>query len=134
MFTLHPTLAKDSFEITQWDVSQVRLINDATYPWLILVPTRENLSGLHELAQTDRLEMMEEIVRASSVMKKLYNPARINVAALGNVVEQLHVHIIVRFESDAAWPGPVWGVKPTQPYGPEALESTIQKLQEGLRN
>jgi len=134
MFTLHPTLANDSFEITHWDVSQVRMINDATYPWLILVPARENLSGLHELAQTDRLEMMEEIVRASSALKKLYDPVRINVAALGNVVEQLHVHIIARFESDAAWPGPVWGVKPTQPYTPEALESTVQKLQEALRN
>ncbi len=134
MFTLHPTLAKDSLEITRWDVSQVRLINDVTYPWLILVPVRDNLSGLHELAQADRLEMMEEIVRASNALKKLYDPVRINVAALGNVVEQLHVHIIARLESDAAWPGPVWGVKPTQPYSPETLESTIQKLQEALRD
>ena len=133
MFTLHPTLAKDSLEITRWDVSQVRLINDVTYPWLILVPVRDNLSGLHELAQADRLEMMEEIVRASNALKKLYDPARINVAALGNVVEQLHIHIIARFENDAAWPGPVWGVKPAQPYAREALESTVQKLQKALR-
>jgi len=132
MFNLHPTLATDCIEITRWDVSRVLLMKDANYPWLILVPARADLCGLHELAEVDLSSMMDEIVRASKAMKQLYQPVRINVAALGNVVEQLHVHVIARFEDDGAWPGPVWGVKPRLEYSAQALQETVQNLQEAL--
>lgn len=130
MFDLHPTLAADTIEISRWPVSRVLLMKDANYPWLILVPARQNLGGLHELSSTDRPLMMEEIVRASDALKKIYDPVRINVAALGNMVEQLHVHVIARFEDDAAWPAPVWGARPPRAYSAAALQETADRLRE----
>jgi diadenosine tetraphosphate (Ap4A) HIT family hydrolase len=132
MFNLHPTLAADTIEITRWDVSWVMLMKDANYPWLILVPARPNLSGLHELEKTDLAVMTGEIVRASEALTKLYKPARINVAALGNIVEQLHVHVIARFEDDVAWPGPVWGAKSPKPYAPQELEDTLGRFRKEM--
>ncbi len=132
MFFLHPTLAADTLEIASWDVSRVLLMKDANYPWLILVPAREGLSGLHELAEPDRALVMEEINRASAALNKIYSPDRINVAALGNVVEQLHIHVIARFQDDAAWPDPVWGAQPRLIYNGDQLERTALKLKAEL--
>ncbi|MBT4933495.1 MAG: HIT family protein [Rhodospirillaceae bacterium] len=132
MFQLHPTLATDTIEITRWKVSRVQLMKDANYPWLILVPARQGLSALHELEQPDLPVMMGEIVRASEALKKLYNPTRVNVAALGNMVEQLHVHVIARFEDDVAWPKPVWGVQAPKPYTPQGLEDTANRLRKEM--
>lgn len=128
MFDLHPTLKADTVELTRWDVCRVLLMKDANYPWLILVPERQGLSGLQQLADTDRPVVMEEINHASRAMQELYDPVRINVAALGNVVEQLHIHVIARFDDDPAWPGPVWGVKPRLDYDPEVLVETVETL------
>jgi diadenosine tetraphosphate (Ap4A) HIT family hydrolase len=128
MFQLHPILATDTIEITRWDVSRVLLMKDANYPWLILVPARPILIGLHELDQTDLPVMMEEIVRTAEALKKLYDPTRINVASLGNMVEQLHVHVIARFEDDIAWPKPVWGVHAPKPYSTQELEDAANRL------
>jgi diadenosine tetraphosphate (Ap4A) HIT family hydrolase len=130
MFHLHPTLAADTIEISRWHVSRVLLMKNANYPWLILVPARQNLCGLHELSNSDRPVMMDEIIRASDALKKLHKPARINVAALGNMVEQLHVHVIARFEDDAAWPAPVWGVGPPLAYAQDELQNTVRRLRE----
>ncbi|MBC8268889.1 MAG: HIT family protein [Rhodospirillaceae bacterium] len=134
MFQLHPTLAADTIEITRWDVSRVMLMKDANYPWLILVPARPGLSALHDLEQADLAVMMGEIVRASEALKTLYDPTRINVAALGNMVEQLHIHIIARFTDDVAWPGPVWGAEAPKPYPPQELEETVSRLQKELKS
>jgi diadenosine tetraphosphate (Ap4A) HIT family hydrolase len=128
MFTLHPTLLADTVEITRWEVCRVLLMNDANYPWLILVPARQGLSGLHELDGAGRSKVMDEITRASNTLENTYDPERINVAALGNMVEQLHIHVIARFRDDPAWPAPVWGAVPKNEYDPDKLRSMTAKL------
>ncbi|NQV47894.1 MAG: HIT family protein [Rhodospirillaceae bacterium] len=133
MFALHPALAADTIEIVDWPLSKILLMDDATYPWLILVPARPGLTGLHELGPSDGQIMMDEIQRASGALKNLYKPDRINVAALGNVVEQLHVHVIARFTSDGAWPAPVWGAQPRRPYGGDALAEIRATLGASLK-
>lgn len=129
-FELHERLAADTIEVEHWALSSVLLMNDSSYPWLVLVPRRPGLRDFHDLAPDDLPAMTAEIVRASRLLQDSFRPIKINVAALGNQVPQLHVHVIARFESDPAWPGPVWGVVPPAPYGPEALEDRLVMLRE----
>jgi len=128
MFELHPTLEKDTVEVARLDVCRVLLMRDQTYPWLILVPAREDLRDLDDLSATDRVTVMSEIDRASKVLKALFSPYKINVAALGNMVEQLHIHVIARFQADPAWPGPVWGVQPPADYDEAQRLDLLKKL------
>ncbi len=130
-FQLHEKLAADTLEVERWPLSLVLLMNDATYPWLILVPRRPGLRDFHDLAGADLPVMTGEIVRASRLLQDSFQPHKINVAALGNQVPQLHVHVIARFTEDAAWPGPVWGVVPPAPYTPAALEERLKLLRGG---
>jgi len=132
MFTLHPQLATDTLEIATWDLSRVRLMKDANYPWLILIPARDSLTGIHQLSAADATTLMSEISHVSRVLDMIYTPARINVAALGNVVPQLHIHVIARFEHDPAWPGPVWGAVSTKDYGDKDLQRTAATIKEAL--
>lgn len=132
MFDLHPALAADTREITRFPVSRVLVMLDAHYPWLILVPARDGLSGLHDLSDDDRPQVMEEINQASQVLEAIYDPNRINVAALGNMVPQLHIHVIARFEGDTAWPGPVWSAARRKPYTDGHLAETISRLKSAL--
>lgn len=127
-FDLHPQLASDTVEVESWDCCRVLLMNDATYPWLILVPQRPGLHDFHELAPEDLTLATAEIVRASQALERLFQPVKINVAALGNLVPQLHIHVIARFEDDPAWPKPVWGVSPAEPYGAAALAGRMEAL------
>lgn len=127
-FTLNEKMAADTKFLVQWNLCQVLLMNDRTYPWLILVPA---ISGLRDFTDVPRDRwpaLMDEIDRASRALRKLHNPYKMNVAALGNVVEQLHVHVIARQKTDAAWPKPVWGVVPTQAYAPDELERTAKQI------
>ncbi|MCR4377599.1 MAG: HIT family protein [Rhodospirillales bacterium] len=116
MFLLHPTLERDTVEIARLKLCRVLLMRDCTYPWLILVPERENLRDLDDLSPDDRALAMVEITQVSKTMKELFHPDKMNVAALGNVVEQLHIHVIARFKEDLAWPKPVWGALPPKDY------------------
>jgi diadenosine tetraphosphate (Ap4A) HIT family hydrolase len=111
-FFLHPQLAKDTLPVAEWQLSRVLRMNDTTYPWLILVPRRANCREISELTSTDRHRLIDEIARASEALQREFRPEKINVGALGNMVPQLHVHVIARFVNDPAWPKPVWGVKP----------------------
>jgi diadenosine tetraphosphate (Ap4A) HIT family hydrolase len=120
MFALHDGLARDTFALATWSLSRVLLMNDSAYPWLILVPEREGARDLVDLAARDRSTLIEECARASSILRTMVKPDKLNVAALGNVVPQLHVHVIARFTSDPAWPKPIWGVRPPTPYGEAA--------------
>lgn len=115
-FALHPKLAADTLALGQMMLSDVRVMNDARFPWLILVPRRHGLVGLHELERTDHFLIMQEIAKMSRLLEAAFQPDRINVGALGNMVPQLHVHVIARSETDAAWPGPVWGFGAAEPY------------------
>lgn len=132
MFELHPQLAADTVPIVTWPLSEVLLINDANYPWLVLVPAREDLRDFDDLAPDDLHRASEETVRASKALKAAFAPDKINVGALGNVVPQLHIHVIARFIDDAAWPQPIWGVVPAQPYAAEALEARLAVLRDAL--
>jgi len=127
-FTLHPRLGADSFFVRDLALSQLRLNNVKTVPWLILVPRRPGISDIHQLTGADRALLMEEIAQASRALAALYAPDKINVAALGNIVPQLHVHVIARFATDAAWPDPVWGRVAPEPYEAKAVDEIRKKL------
>jgi diadenosine tetraphosphate (Ap4A) HIT family hydrolase len=97
-------------------------MNDATYPWIILVPERPGAREIFELAENDRLTLMEEVALSSRALWEAFRPDKLNVAALGNLVPQLHVHVVARFRSDPAWPAPVWGQTEVRPYSENALQ------------
>ena len=132
MFVLHERLEADTHAIVDWPVSSVRLMNDATYPWLILVPRQNEIRELYELSQADRNQVMEEISQASKVLNGLYGLDKINVGAIGNMVPQLHIHVIARTVSDPSWPGPVWGAHPPKPYDDETFSATLRTLSKAL--
>jgi diadenosine tetraphosphate (Ap4A) HIT family hydrolase len=132
-FALHQRLEADTVPLLDLGLSRLLLMKDAAYPWLILVPMREAVREIHDLDKQDRATLVEEIALASRTLQELYTPDKINVGALGNIVEQLHVHVIARFKSDPAWPGPVWGKVPPQTYGPEALARRLAELKDRLR-
>jgi diadenosine tetraphosphate (Ap4A) HIT family hydrolase len=133
MFELDPRLAADTVELARWSLCRVLLMNDSNYPWLILVPQRPGLRDFDEVAGADRGVLDGEITRACGVLRKLFNPHKMNVASLGNAVPQLHVHIIARQTSDPAWPKPVWGVAPAKPYTADALAAFRKRFTEALQ-
>jgi diadenosine tetraphosphate (Ap4A) HIT family hydrolase len=132
MFEMNPRIVADTVFLTDWPLCRVLLMNDSTYPWMVLVPRREGVVEITDLEPPDRLILMEEIARASTALRQAVSPFRINIAALGNVVAQLHVHVIAREIRDAAWPKPVWGAVPTQPYTPGVLEQRLAQLRSTL--
>ncbi len=127
-FVLHPRLQADTAFVADWPLSRVLLMNDARYPWLILVPRRSDAVELFDLAAADRQILTAEIARAAQTLKALTAAAKINVGALGNVVPQLHVHIVARNPGDPAWPGPVWGHSAPVPYSATARAAFIAQF------
>ena len=132
MFQLHPQLAADSVVIGRFDLSLLLLSKDANYPWCILVPQCEDVFEIHHLSETDQLQLIRESCRLAEVMTSLFDAHKMNVAALGNMVRQLHLHHIARYEGDAAWPQPIWGKAPAKTYTVEALDERIKRLQNAL--
>ena len=128
MFVLHETLDVDTVHVIDWSLCRVLLMNDATYPWLILVPMREGLRNFHDVASADKPTLIEEIDRASNALQRLHDPDKINIAALGNMVAQLHIHVIARFTTDPAWPRPIWGEGSMEPYEKAQLSDTVDAL------
>lgn len=131
-FILHEKLAADCALVTDWPLSRVLLMNDATYPWLILVPRLPGLRDLDDLTPPSLQEVAREIQSLSKVMKEIFKPTKMNVAALGNMVPQLHLHVIARFTNDAAWPGPVWCKGEAVPYEAPQLASRVAELRKSL--
>lgn len=131
-FTLHPQLAADTVPVTDLALCQILLMDDATYPWLILVPALSDLKELHDLTPGDQQQLMREVTRVSRMLQRLVNADKMNVAALGNMVPQLHIHVIARFEADPAWPGPIWGKMPVAPYDAAARERLIEDITKAL--
>ena len=119
---LHPQLEKDCFVIGQLPLCALLLMNDANYPWFILVPQRENITEIHQLSDEDQQQLMRESSQLAAVIEKEFNADKINIAALGNMVPQLHIHHIVRYKSDPAWPAPVWGKLEAIPYLDEEVK------------
>ena len=132
MFQLDARLIQDTTPVTSFALSRVLLMNDARYPWLILVPARDGLSELHDLNASDQALLNDESIRVSRAMTELFTPEKINVGALGNIVRQLHIHIVARRTDDPAWPGPVWGHSPAVPYTVEQLVDMQSRLASGL--
>ena len=124
-FELDPRLDADTDFIADWVLCRVLLMNDARYPWLVLVPRRAGLVEIADLPAADRGVLMEELVRAGEILRSLPGVAKLNVGALGNVVRQLHVHVIARRAGDPAGAGPVWGHSPAAAYVAEAREHLI---------
>lgn len=131
-FELHPQLAADSLAVTDLALCAVRLVNDRTYPWLLLVPRRPGLVDLTDLEASDRARLFDEIHVAAEALKTTGPCDKLNVASLGNQVPQLHIHIIVRRTDDAAWPKPVWGVAGPVAYAPAEAERMISSLRQHL--
>lgn len=127
MFTLDPQLEKDTFFLRDMTLCQIRLMNNALYPWLILVPRRAGLVEITDLPEAERLILLNEISFVSTALQKHTGAHKMNIAALGNQVRQLHLHVIARQPSDAAWPRPVWG-GPAEPYGEEQAQDALQRL------
>jgi diadenosine tetraphosphate (Ap4A) HIT family hydrolase len=122
-FVLDTRLAADTLAVGDLPLSRVLLTNDDRFPWLVLVPRRPGLIELDDLPRDLRITLLDEIELAGNALRKLCAPDKLNVAALGNVVSQLHVHVIARFRVDPAWPRPVWGVGEPVPYpGADAAE------------
>jgi len=132
-FTLHPRLAADGAVVADWGLSRVLLLEDARFPWLALVPRRVGAVEVHGLAAADRMVLMDEIARAAAALETVTLETgapcdKINIGALGNLVPQLHVHVVARRRDDAAWPGPVWGAGQAVPYEPAARAALIARL------
>jgi diadenosine tetraphosphate (Ap4A) HIT family hydrolase len=127
-WTLNPQLEKDTVNIGDLPLSRVLVIKDANYPWLLLVPRRPNATEIIDLDEIEQAQLTTEINRVARALRDISKPDKLNIAALGNVVSQLHVHIIARRTGDAAWPRPVWGVVPALDHDPQELETFIGAL------
>jgi diadenosine tetraphosphate (Ap4A) HIT family hydrolase len=129
---LHSQLAEDTHPVARFPLSDLQLMDDANHPWLILVPRVENAVEWVDLDEPQQAELTREISRASRALQAVFQPHKLNVAALGNMVPQLHIHVIARFREDIAWPRPVWGMATAQPYSPEELVRRIERLRTAL--
>jgi diadenosine tetraphosphate (Ap4A) HIT family hydrolase len=127
-WSLHPQLEKETVNIGDLPLSRVLVVDDANYPWLLLVPRRADARDIIDLDEVEQAELMTEIVRVSRALRAVTACDKLNVAALGNVVPQLHVHVIARRVNDAAWPKPVWGQAPALAHDPLELEAFIREL------
>ncbi|NEX90893.1 HIT domain-containing protein [Aeromonas rivipollensis] len=121
MFELHPRLQADTQILGDLPLCRVLLAKDSQYPWLILVPRVPGLREIHHLPPEQQQQLMQESCAVATLMEEALGPDKINVAALGNLVPQLHLHHVARFSTDAAWPGPIWGAHPAIPYQAQDL-------------
>ena len=131
-FSLDPRLQADSRLIMRLGLCQMRLMDDARWPWLILIPQRNNITELFELTPLDQTMLTFETGLAAKALKQASGCAKLNIGALGNVVPQLHFHIIGRNEDDAAWPGPVWGRGDPEPWEEKTRSAFVERLMGAL--
>lgn len=132
-FSLDPRLSNDCEWVCDLALCKVLLLKDANYPWLVLVPRVANCIEIIDLNSEQQQQLWRESALVSEVLKQLFTPDKLNVAAIGNVVAQLHVHHIVRYSSDLCWPKPVWGQYPAKAYTPEDLAQRTQQLAQQLQ-
>jgi diadenosine tetraphosphate (Ap4A) HIT family hydrolase len=128
MYQLHPRLQQDTVYLGQLTLCDVLLMNDARYPWVILVPRRENITETYQLNENDQQQLMTESVFVAKQLSSLVGADKMNIAALGNVVSQLHIHHVARYQTDEAWPAPVWGKGNAVPYHPEEAKAVAEQL------
>ena len=132
-YALHPQLANDTAPVCDLGLCEVRLMDDANHPWLVLVPRLAGAVEIIDLAPAERAGLSADVDAAARALKALFRPHKLNVAALGNLVPQLHVHVIARYTDDIAWPRPVWGAAHARPYAPEQLVERVSALRAALQ-
>lgn len=132
MFTLDQRLQQDTLLLGDLPLCRLLLMNDANYPWFILVPRRDEVSELFQLDAQEQQQLWRESTELAEVLKDTFKADKMNVATLGNVVSQLHMHVIVRRKDDPAWPAPVWGKHPAKPYSDEQVAALRSKLRMAL--
>lgn len=131
-FVLHPRLQADTRLVAEWPLSQLLLMNDARYPWFILVPRRAAITEIYQLCEQDQRQLWQESARLGSAAMAAFAGDKLNVAALGNLVPQLHLHHVVRYQQDPAWPAPVWGQGEPRPYSTDEQDAVIARLMEAV--
>lgn len=131
-FCIHPQLQKDSALVGYFQLCQLRMINDSQYPWFILLPQRGNVSEIYQLEALDQMQLQQESCFLAAQLAALFKADKMNIAAIGNIVPQLHLHHIVRYQHDKAWPSPVWGKFAMQPYTELNLAERITQITDYL--
>ncbi len=128
MFELHSRLATDTLMVGEFELCQLLIHRDANYPWFILVPKRSSVTEVYHLSEEDRMQLMKESCMLAEALVDVFSPDKINIATLGNMVPQLHIHHVARYTTDAAWPNPIWGALPTKEYEKDVLEQRIESV------
>lgn len=131
-FQLHPRLQEDCCTVGQFALSQLLMMNDSQYPWFILVPRRQDTTEIYQLSETDRQALLNESCVLAEKIQAIYRPDKLNIATIGNLVPQLHMHHVARFKDDKAWPAPIWGKLPVQPYEHSDAERHVARLRAAL--
>ncbi|GGB15050.1 MULTISPECIES: HIT domain-containing protein [Agarivorans] len=132
-FSLHPQLQKDGIWAGDFELSRVLLINDSQFPWWVLVPMQDGISDIYQLDNCQQAQFWRESKRLSEALMDIYQGDKLNLAALGNMVPQLHVHHVVRYKSDPLWPQPIWGKLPAKPYTETQKQQQLATLQQALQ-
>ena len=132
IFQLHPRLQQDCINLGRFDLCQLLIMNDCQYPWFILVPKLVDITEIYQLSKTERLMLTEESNYLAKNLATLFSADKMNIAAIGNLVPQLHIHHVVRYQTDRAWPAPVWGKFATIPYKTDQLTATITRVKAQL--
>ena len=130
MFNLDSRLHNDTFFVCDLSLCRVLLMNDSQFPWLILVPMKNDIAEIIDLSEQEQVTLLQESALASKALQALFSPLKLNVAALGNMVRQLHVHHVARFDNDCAWPKPVWGNQPAVAYDPDKAKALVETLKQ----
>jgi diadenosine tetraphosphate (Ap4A) HIT family hydrolase len=127
-FLLHPRLAQDCLELGRLDLCRALLMNDRRYPWVVLVPERAGVTEIYQLEAVDQQRLLEESSMLARGLANAFRPDKLNIAAIGNLVPQLHLHHVVRYATDAVWPAPVWGLGAAKPYAEDQLEAMADRV------
>jgi len=133
MAEIHPKLRQDCQVVGHFTLCHVLLMQDASYPWLILVPDRDGVSEIHQLSEQDQVQLLRESSCLANMLSDDFSADKINIAALGNIVPQLHVHHVARYKNDPAWPKPIWGYAMAVPYEAEVQRKLLDKLRDMLK-
>jgi len=134
MFELHTKLAKDCFQLGNFELSQLLMMNNYHFPWFILVPRRENIKEVYQLTEAEQIKLTKESSYLSSIIQKQFHAHKMNLGALGNKVPQLHIHIIARFETDTCWPQHIWGRAPEMIFEKAQLLERTELVKKALEN
>jgi len=128
MADIHPQLLNDCLILGRFPLCHLLLMRDANYPWFILVPDRDGVSEIYQLSETDQQQLLNESSLLAGFLMKSFHGDKMNIAALGNIVPQCHIHHVVRYHNDAAWPAPIWGCVPLKAYSDNDLSNVVDKI------